>query len=114
MSGTATILMTVEEFFVWQQRQEDRYELVEGAPVKLMTGASEAHDVIVTNLLSGMHRQLRGAPCRAATADLAVRTRNLTSPHLTSPAAANPAPAASPASRRNTARSPSTPSLSLP
>ncbi len=75
MSDTATRRMTVEEFFVWQQAQEDRYELVEGVPVKLMTGASEVHDVVLTNILSALHRQLRGAPCRAATADLAVRTK---------------------------------------
>ena len=33
MTRTASTLMTVEEFFVWQQSQEDRYELVEGVPV---------------------------------------------------------------------------------
>ena len=76
MAGTATKLMTVEEFFVWQQGQEDRYELVEGVPVKLMTGASEVHDVIVTNIIVALGNQLRGGPCRPATADLAVRTKN--------------------------------------
>ena len=75
MADTARTLMTVEEFFVWQQGQEDRYELVEGVPVKLMTGASEIHDVIVVNLILALGGQLRGGPCRAATADLAIRTR---------------------------------------
>ncbi len=75
MPGAATKLMTVEEFFVWQQGKEDRYELVEGVPVKLMTDASEVHDVILTNILASLHAQLRGAPCRAATADLAVKTK---------------------------------------
>ena len=75
MAGTATKLMTVEEFFVWQQGQEDRYELVEGVPLKLMTGASEVHDVIVTNIIIALGNQLRGKPCRPATADLAVRTK---------------------------------------
>ena len=57
MAGTGTKLMTVEEFFVWQQGQEDRYELVEGVPVILrdpitmMTGASSLHDRITSNVL---------------------------------------------------------------
>lgn len=75
MPDAAANLMSVEEFFVWQQGQEERYELVEGVPVKLMTGASEVHDVILTNTLAALHAQLRGGACRAATADLAIRTR---------------------------------------
>jgi Uma2 family endonuclease len=69
-------LMTVEEFFAWQERQEERYELVDGVPVPLrgMTGASNAHDAIVVNIIASLHRQLRGGPCRVATADTAVRT----------------------------------------
>lgn len=67
--------MTVEEFFDWQQRQEDRYELVEGVPVKMMTGASNYHDVIVVNIIALLHQQLRGGPCRVTTPDTAVRTR---------------------------------------
>ncbi len=75
MADTAQKLMTIEEFFVWQQGQEERFELVDGEPVKLMTGASEVHDVVVLNIASSLHGQLRGKPCRAATADLAVRTK---------------------------------------
>ena len=75
MADTAHKSMTIEEFFVWQQSQEDRYELVEGMAVKLMTGASEVHDRVVTNLIVAFGIQLRGGSCRPATADLAVRTR---------------------------------------
>lgn len=69
-------LMTVEEFFAWQLDQEERYELVDGIPVPLrgMTGASNAHDGIVVNIIASLHDQLRGGPCRVATADTAVRT----------------------------------------
>jgi Uma2 family endonuclease len=69
-------LMTVEEFFAWQERQEERYELVDGVPVPLrgMTGASNAHDAIVVNIILSLGNQLRGGPCRVATADTAVRT----------------------------------------
>lgn len=67
--------MTVEEFYDWQQRQDDRYELVEGVPVKMMTGASNYHDVIVVNIVASLHGQLRGSRCRATTPDTAVRTK---------------------------------------
>ncbi len=81
MAGTATKLMTIEEFFVWQKRQDDRYELVEGVPVimrdplTMMTGASSLHDRITSNTLIALGNQLRGSPCWPATADLALRTK---------------------------------------
>jgi Uma2 family endonuclease len=69
-------LMTPEEFFAWQLDQEDRYELVDGVPVPLrgMTGASNAHDAVAVNIIVSLANQLRGSPCRVATADTAVRT----------------------------------------
>ena len=81
MPGAATKLMTVEEFFVWQLSQDDRYELVEGVPVimrdplTMMTGASSLHDRITSNTLIALGNQLRGSPCWPATADLALRTK---------------------------------------
>lgn len=68
--------MTVEEFYIWQLDQDERYELVDGVPVPLraMTGASNYHDVLVVNLIAALVPALRGKPCRVATADTAVRT----------------------------------------
>jgi Uma2 family endonuclease len=68
--------MSADEFFAWQGRQERLYELVDGLPVlplKMMTGASQAHDRAVVNIIVALHRQLRGGPCRPTTDDLAVR-----------------------------------------
>jgi len=68
--------MSQEEFFAWQARQDKLYELVDGVPVlplKMMTGASQAHDAVVVNIIATLHRQLRGGPCRPTTDDLAVR-----------------------------------------
>jgi Uma2 family endonuclease len=68
--------MSTDEFFAWQERQERLYELVDGRPVlplKMMTGASQAHDRAAVNIISALHRQLRGGPCRPTTDDLAVR-----------------------------------------
>ncbi|WP_170263495.1 Uma2 family endonuclease [Blastochloris sulfoviridis] len=69
--------MTVDEFLVWQLDQDERFELVDGRPVPLraMTGASNVHDVVTTNLLGLLWAALRGKPCRVATADTALRTK---------------------------------------
>jgi Uma2 family endonuclease len=75
MAETGLKQMTPEEFFQWQLDQEDRYELVDGFPVKMETGASERHDRVVVNTIAGLHAQLRGTRCRPVTADVAVRTR---------------------------------------
>ena len=75
MANVAYQPMSVEDFLVWQLDQEDRYELVEGIPVKMMAGASNYHDVIAVNVILSLGVQLRGTPCRVATADTAVRTR---------------------------------------
>jgi Uma2 family endonuclease len=66
--------MTPEEFYAWQETIDERYELVDGYPVKMMTGASRRHDQIVVNLIGEIGRQLRGSACRPFTADTAVRT----------------------------------------
>jgi Uma2 family endonuclease len=68
--------MTQDEFFDWQERQEKNYELVDGFPVlplKMMTGASRAHDRVVTNIIRHLGNQLHGGPCWPTTDDLAVR-----------------------------------------
>ncbi|MBV9078304.1 MAG: Uma2 family endonuclease [Methylobacteriaceae bacterium] len=68
--------MSPEEFYVWGETQEDRYELVDGYPVPLhgMAGASRRHDGIVFNILVALGVRLRGRPCQGFTADTAVRT----------------------------------------
>lgn len=75
MPTAASKLMTVEEFLVWQRSREDRYELVEGVPLKLMTGASTQHDRITSNVLIDLGNQLEGSPCWPATADVGLRTK---------------------------------------
>jgi Uma2 family endonuclease len=74
MSQPVRQAWTVQEFFAWQERQDERYELVGGFPVKLMAGASNAHDRIVVNLLAELRNQLRGRACRPFTGDGSVET----------------------------------------
>lgn len=75
MPTAATKLMTVDEFLQWQRTRDDRYELVEGVPLKLMTGASTQHDRITSNVLIDLGNQLDGSPCWPATADVGIRTK---------------------------------------
>ncbi len=92
MADVALRPMSPEEFFAWAEHQEERYELVDGAPVLkfdngpgMMAGASAAHDQIVVNLISGLRNRLRGGPCRVKSADQATRTArgNLRMPDVT-------------------------------
>ena len=68
-------VMDGDEFLLWCLDQDDRYELVNGIPAKMMAGASEIHDLLVVNVIAALHRQLRGSRCRPTTANIAVRTR---------------------------------------
>ncbi|MDR4307127.1 Uma2 family endonuclease [Chelatococcus sambhunathii] len=68
--------MTADEFLVWQQSQDQNYELVDGLPVlplKSMTGASHSHDQVVINLIREFATQLRRKPCKPTTDDIALR-----------------------------------------
>ena len=64
--------LTANEFFVWLENQNEKYELVNGQPV-LMAGASIAHDTIVANAIRVIGNKLLGKPCRPRTADIALR-----------------------------------------
>src|SRR6202041_1457742 len=65
---------TVDEFFDWQARQPERYELVDGFPIRMMAGARNVHDDIVVNLLAELRTQLRGSGCRPFTGDGSIET----------------------------------------
>ncbi|MDR6954362.1 Uma2 family endonuclease [Ancylobacter sp. 3268] len=68
--------MSPEEFYRWPGEEGVRYELVDGFPVKAMTGASRRHDRIVVNVLTSLTSKLRGSPCRPSTDDIAVAAMN--------------------------------------
>jgi Uma2 family endonuclease len=74
MSDPALTPWTVDQFFAWQARQTERYELVGGFPVRMMAGARNVHDDIVVNLLAELRSQLRGSGRRPFTGDGAIET----------------------------------------
>ena len=73
MGQTAIDAMTADEFFAWQEIQDDLYELVDGFPLKMMTGAENRHDQITVNLIVAIDPQLRGKSCRPTTQDTAIQ-----------------------------------------
>jgi len=75
MTDAAPQQWTVEEFFAWQEKQPERYELVDGFPVRMMAGAKNVHDDIVVNVLAELRNQLRGGGCRPFTSDGSVETK---------------------------------------
>ena len=54
---------------------DERYELVDGRPMRTMAGARREHDRIVRNVTTTLHGRPRGRGCETFTADFAVRTR---------------------------------------
>ena len=64
--------MSVDEFFEWLEKQDQRYELVNGHPL-MMAGASIAHDTIVMNGSRVFGNQLLDTPCRPRSADIAIK-----------------------------------------
>jgi Uma2 family endonuclease len=75
MTEAASRRWTIEEFFAWQEMQPERYELVDGCPVKMMAGARNVHDDIVVNVLAELRNQLRGSDCRPFTGDGSIETK---------------------------------------
>jgi Uma2 family endonuclease len=75
MTEAAPRRWTVEGFFAWQEGQAERYELVDGFPVRMMAGARNVHDDIVVNVLAELRNQLRGRDCRPFTGGGAIETK---------------------------------------
>lgn len=73
--------MTPEEFFAWHERQEEKYELIDGYPVLKfkrdpvtgMAGGTAAHGLIMLNAGAALRAQLRGKRCRPLPSDVAVK-----------------------------------------
>jgi Uma2 family endonuclease len=64
---------TVEDFFVFEAEEPERYEFV-GGIVRMMTGGSAAHSAIKGNLFAELRTVLRSGPCRVDVDDLVTAT----------------------------------------
>ena len=60
--------MSRDDFLLWAEGQERRYEF-DGIEPVAMTGGSNNHGIIVGNLVTHLGNRLRGGPCRRMTAE---------------------------------------------
>lgn len=65
--------MTADEFFARQLAQDGHYELVDGFPVRMISGAENRHDDITTNLIVESGLRLREKPCKPITQDTGIK-----------------------------------------
>jgi Uma2 family endonuclease len=75
---------TPEDYFVWEEQQLERHELIDGR-VYAMTGGTQNHSAIKLNIGSLIKPHLRGSRCSAFNSDLKVNilnTPNYTYPDL--------------------------------
>jgi Uma2 family endonuclease len=74
MSDPMSKPWTIDQFFAWQSRQSERYELVNGFPVRMMAGARNVHNDIVINILAELRARLRGSGCHPFNGDGSIET----------------------------------------
>ena len=65
---------SVEEYLTFEQDGEIRHEYVAGQ-IFAMAGASEEHNLIVTNMIALLRPHLRGSSCRAFVSDMKVKVK---------------------------------------
>ena len=63
MIATPEFYLSPDEYLDWEQKQELRYEYINGE-VLAMTGGSLAHNAIALNLAGELRSHLRGSKCR--------------------------------------------------
>ena len=59
--------MSLEAFLVWEEAQDEKHELVDGAPslrsTRLMAGGTRQHALIAANVIAALRPRMRGGPC---------------------------------------------------
>lgn len=72
MSTQPRLRLSPDEYLAIERRAGYKSEYVDGE-VFALAGASEQHNLIVGNVLAGLHAQLRKRPCRVYASDMRVK-----------------------------------------
>jgi Uma2 family endonuclease len=72
MSSLAKPSCTPQEYLALERKADYRSEYVNGQ-IFAMSGASREHNLITTNVTSGLHTQLRGRRCEVYSSDMRVK-----------------------------------------
>ena len=67
-------LLTPEQYLAIEREAEYKSEYFQGE-MFAMAGAGWVHNLLVANLIAGLHPQLRSRPCRVCPSDMRVRVR---------------------------------------
>ena len=66
--------LAADAFLDWIERKDERYELVEGSPVRMMAGARQSHNVATSNIVVALAPSAKAKGCRTTSSDTAVKT----------------------------------------
>jgi Uma2 family endonuclease len=72
MSAQPKLYITEEEYLARERASTSKHEYFAGE-IFAMTGASEAHNLIASNVTASLHRQLRGRSCRIYPSDMRLK-----------------------------------------
>ncbi len=59
--------ITYEDYLAWENNQAERHEFI-GGRIFAMTGATQKHNLVITNLGFALRRELQGTPLPRAAA----------------------------------------------
>jgi Uma2 family endonuclease len=66
--------MSLEDFLQWEARQTEKWEFVDGVPLRrrdrMMVGGTAVHALICSRIIAALTPRLRGGPCVPMTSDL--------------------------------------------
>lgn len=73
MAEPATpMFQSLDDFLVWEEQQEARYEFLPGGVVTMMAGGTGDHDAVAMNIAMALGPRLRGSGCRVHGSNLKV------------------------------------------
>lgn len=72
MSALPEIPWTGKDYLAFERKSDEKHEFVDGV-VYAMTGASERHNLVITNVVASLHGQVRQRPCRVYPSDMRVK-----------------------------------------
>src|SRR5438093_9705910 len=72
MTTQTKVRYTPEEYLVLERKSEHKSEYF-GGEIFAMSGASERHNLVVTNLVRELSLQLKGRPCKTYSSDMRVK-----------------------------------------
>jgi len=64
--------ITYGDYLAWENNQAERHEFI-GGRIFAMTGATQKHNLVITNLGFALRRELQGTRCRVLLLDMKLR-----------------------------------------